>query len=116
MPKTVMSGFTHNFLGNAPAWYKQTILLFLLINPPRGLVGRACCSWLAAGLWKNCDCSVTAPVCRNQCAGYWKSLRTTSRKNAPKPIRPLWVQGVVMAFPYTLVLGGVGLMSVIQFL
>ncbi|KPQ29056.1 MAG: Na+:H+ antiporter, NhaB family [Marinobacter excellens HL-55] len=33
MPKTVMSGFTHNFLGNAPVWYKQTILLFLLINP-----------------------------------------------------------------------------------
>jgi len=30
MPKTVISGFTHNFLGNAPVWYKQIIPLFLL--------------------------------------------------------------------------------------
>jgi len=27
------SAFAHNFLGNAPAWYKQTILAFLLLNP-----------------------------------------------------------------------------------
>lgn len=33
MPNTVMSGFTHNFLGNAPVWYKQIIVLFLAINP-----------------------------------------------------------------------------------
>lgn len=32
MPTTVLSGFTHNFLGNAPAWYKQVILLFLIAN------------------------------------------------------------------------------------
>ena len=33
MPTTVLCGFTHNFLGNAPAWYKQVILLFLIANP-----------------------------------------------------------------------------------
>ena len=33
MPNTVIAGFTHNFLGNAPAWYKQTIVLFLIANP-----------------------------------------------------------------------------------
>lgn len=33
MPTTVFSGFTHNFLGNAPAWYKQVIILFLIANP-----------------------------------------------------------------------------------
>src|SRR5690554_3783212 len=33
MPNTVFSGFTNNFLGNAPVWYKQVILLFLVANP-----------------------------------------------------------------------------------
>ncbi|WP_339801328.1 sodium/proton antiporter NhaB [uncultured Marinobacter sp.] len=33
MPSTVMGGFAANFLGNAPRWYKQLILLFLIINP-----------------------------------------------------------------------------------
>ncbi len=33
MPTTVISGFTHNFLGKAPVWYKQAILLFLVANP-----------------------------------------------------------------------------------
>jgi NhaB family Na+:H+ antiporter len=33
MPTTVFSGFTSNFLGKAPVWYKQAILLFLVINP-----------------------------------------------------------------------------------
>lgn len=28
-----MGGFAANFLGNAPRWYKQLILLFLIINP-----------------------------------------------------------------------------------
>lgn len=32
MPKTVVSGFTHNFLGNAPAWYKLAIVLCLLTS------------------------------------------------------------------------------------
>ncbi|MBZ2169520.1 sodium/proton antiporter NhaB [Marinobacter sp. F4216] len=33
MPSTVLGGFTANFLGNAPGWYKQLIILFLIINP-----------------------------------------------------------------------------------
>jgi len=50
MPKTVISGFTHNFLGNAPAWYKQTILLFLLINPlVVWLIGPVTAGWLLVG-------------------------------------------------------------------
>ncbi len=50
MPKTVISGFTHNFLGNAPAWYKQTILLFLLINPlVVWVIGPVAAGWLLVG-------------------------------------------------------------------
>lgn len=33
MTTTPLGAFAHNFLGNAPAWYKQIIVLFLLINP-----------------------------------------------------------------------------------
>ena len=33
MPNTVISSFSHNFLGNAPRWYKQAIVFFLVINP-----------------------------------------------------------------------------------
>src|SRR5690606_31798984 len=33
MPNTVISSFAHNFLGRAPVWYKQVIILFLLVNP-----------------------------------------------------------------------------------
>ncbi|WP_165857159.1 sodium/proton antiporter NhaB [Marinobacter sp. JSM 1782161] len=33
MPKTLFGGFSANFLGNAPNWYKQTILFFLVANP-----------------------------------------------------------------------------------
>ncbi|MGP4845475.1 sodium/proton antiporter NhaB [Marinobacter sp. 1Y8] len=33
MPSTIMGGFAANFLGNAPTWYKQAILLFLVANP-----------------------------------------------------------------------------------
>jgi len=33
MPTSVFSGFIHNFLGKAPLWYKQVILLFLVANP-----------------------------------------------------------------------------------
>ena len=33
MPSTVMGGFAANFLGNAPTWYKQVIILFLIANP-----------------------------------------------------------------------------------
>ena len=33
MPKSYPQAFGRNFLGNAPQWYKFTILLFLIINP-----------------------------------------------------------------------------------
>ncbi|MDG5501546.1 sodium/proton antiporter NhaB [Marinobacter sp. BGYM27] len=33
MPSTIIGGFAANFLGNAPTWYKQAILLFLVVNP-----------------------------------------------------------------------------------
>ncbi|WP_150278517.1 sodium/proton antiporter NhaB [Halopseudomonas salina] len=34
MPTTTLgSAFAHNFLGNAPKWYKQAILAFLVLNP-----------------------------------------------------------------------------------
>jgi len=32
MPKTLSGAVTHNFLGNAPLWYKKTIIGFLLAN------------------------------------------------------------------------------------
>jgi len=33
MPRSYPHAFARNFLGNAPLWYKFTILLFLVINP-----------------------------------------------------------------------------------
>ncbi len=33
MPKTLPQTFQRNFLGNAPRWYKLTIVIFLIINP-----------------------------------------------------------------------------------
>lgn len=33
MPKTIAVSFLENFLGNAAAWYKLTIILFLILNP-----------------------------------------------------------------------------------
>ena len=33
MPKTIPQAFLKNFLGNAPRWYKLTILAFLIANP-----------------------------------------------------------------------------------
>lgn len=32
-PSSLGRAFAHNFLGNAPRWYKQTILAFLVLNP-----------------------------------------------------------------------------------
>ncbi len=50
MPKTVISGFTHNFLGNAPVWYKQVIVLFLIVNPLIvWLLGPATAGWFLVG-------------------------------------------------------------------
>ena len=33
MPKSYPQAFARNFLGNAPLWYKFTIILFLIANP-----------------------------------------------------------------------------------
>ncbi|SDU24564.1 sodium/proton antiporter NhaB [Halopseudomonas salegens] len=33
MTLSLPRAFAHNFLGNAPVWYKQTIVAFLLLNP-----------------------------------------------------------------------------------
>ena len=33
MAQTLNQAFSRNFLGQAPGWYKQSILLFLLLNP-----------------------------------------------------------------------------------
>ncbi|UAW98656.1 sodium/proton antiporter NhaB [Halopseudomonas nanhaiensis] len=30
---SLTSAFAHNFLGNAPTWYKQVVIVFLLLNP-----------------------------------------------------------------------------------
>ncbi len=50
MPKSLGSAFTHNFLGNAPVWYKQTIVAFLVLNPIMLLaVGPVATGWLLIG-------------------------------------------------------------------
>lgn len=47
MPSTVFGGFAANFLGKAPVWYKQLILLFLVINPIVVVMfGPAVAGWL----------------------------------------------------------------------
>jgi NhaB family Na+:H+ antiporter len=33
MQTTMTGAFAHNFLGQAPSWYKLTILAFLVLNP-----------------------------------------------------------------------------------
>ena len=33
MPQTLTQAFGRNFLGNAPSWYKMSILAFLILNP-----------------------------------------------------------------------------------
>lgn len=50
MPSTVVSGLIHNFLGKAPVWYKQTIVLFLISNPIVMLtLGPGITGWLLIG-------------------------------------------------------------------
>lgn len=50
MPSTVFGGFAANFLGKAPVWYKQLILLFLVINPIVVVMfGPAVAGWLLVG-------------------------------------------------------------------
>ena len=33
MDKSLSVAFARNFLGNAPTWYKKTIIAFLVLNP-----------------------------------------------------------------------------------
>ncbi|GAB3482244.1 sodium/proton antiporter NhaB [Marinomonas epiphytica] len=33
MQTTLSRSFSHNFLGNSPLWYKQAIIIFLILNP-----------------------------------------------------------------------------------
>lgn len=50
MPTTVFGGFASNFLGNAPTWYKQTILAFLALNPLcLWLLGPVVTGWILVG-------------------------------------------------------------------
>ena len=50
MPSTVFGGFAANFLGKAPVWDKQLILLFLVINPIVVVMfGPAVAGWLLVG-------------------------------------------------------------------
>lgn len=47
MPTTMFSAFTSNFLGKAPDWYKQIIVLFLIANPiVMFLLGPVTAGWL----------------------------------------------------------------------
>ncbi len=47
---TPTQAFAHNFLGNAPTWYKHSILAFLLLNPlALWLFGPAFTGWLLIG-------------------------------------------------------------------
>ncbi len=50
MPVNQFGAFAHNFLGNAPAWYKQVIVLFLIINPlALTSIGPQATGWLLIG-------------------------------------------------------------------
>lgn len=50
MPSTLFGGLSANFLGNSPRWYKQMVLLFLVINPPVfWLLGAGIAGWLLVG-------------------------------------------------------------------
>jgi NhaB family Na+:H+ antiporter len=47
MPRSIAHSLLSNFLGPASSWYKQTILLFLVINPlALWLAGPFAAGWL----------------------------------------------------------------------
>ncbi|MEN9464814.1 MAG: hypothetical protein RL217_995 [Pseudomonadota bacterium] len=47
IPPRFLRAFSHNFLGEAPTWYKQTIIAFLLLNPlVLWTLGPAAAGWL----------------------------------------------------------------------
>lgn len=113
MPKTVLSGFTHNFLCNAPAWYKQTIVLCLVINPlVLWVFGPVATGWLLVGVRSKSALSLSFCTAAALLSAFLFLLTSAI---APL-VRLSYGRMVVMAFPYTLVLGGVGLLSVINFL
>jgi Na+:H+ antiporter, NhaB family len=50
MPRSMPQAFGHNFLGNAPLWYKGCILLFLIVNPIiLNLFGPFLAGWILIG-------------------------------------------------------------------
>lgn len=50
MSSSLRSAFVQNFLGQSPLWYKQVILLFLIVNPfAYGLFGPVFAGWLLVG-------------------------------------------------------------------
>lgn len=46
MPQTVTHAFWHNFLGRSSIWYKQVIVVFLLINPVVFAINPFLAGWL----------------------------------------------------------------------
>ena len=50
MAHTIAQAMRHNFLGNSPDWYKQTIIAFLVLNPVFLLVlGPFVTGWILIG-------------------------------------------------------------------
>ncbi len=50
MPRSFPQAFARNFLGNAPLWYKATIVLFLVVNPfLLGTFGPFIAGWVLIG-------------------------------------------------------------------
>jgi len=50
MSKSLAAAFGQNFLGHSPRWYKQSILLFLILNPLLlWLLGPVAAGWLLVG-------------------------------------------------------------------
>ncbi|MEJ2678110.1 MAG: sodium/proton antiporter, partial [Gemmatimonadota bacterium] len=47
MHSTYADAFAGNFLGRSPAWYKRTILVFLVANPLIFLLGGSHAGFLA---------------------------------------------------------------------
>ena len=47
MSEAILPALAHNFLGQAPGWYKRTIIAFLLLNPlAMWLLGPYLTGWL----------------------------------------------------------------------
>ncbi|PVZ69582.1 sodium/proton antiporter NhaB [Pelagibaculum spongiae] len=46
MSSSIISAFTHNFLGRSPTWYKWSILFFLVLNPILMLINPFVAGWV----------------------------------------------------------------------